>query len=148
MEYDNIQVYPTRKHITLNDKATKVLFNLTQEKLSELINGDHRNVVEKKNHKKKGTVKSGYRLETADNYINIAPLDEYDRAVFDVVISEYDKGNRVISLAMIQRALSGKTADQNNYNSAYNSDKTDKTETDTQDKFEEKDENQTDDINN
>lgn len=119
---ENIQIFPTRKRVVLNDKATKVLFNLTPEQFAKMINGGSRRIVEKKNYKKKGAVKSGYRLETADNYINIAPLDEYDRDIFDVVISEYDNGNRVLSLAMIQRALSGKVGDPNKYHSAYQKD--------------------------
>lgn len=107
---ENYQVIPNRDRICLNDKATKILFNLTQEKYSALLNGKTRNVIEKNNYKKQGTIKSGYRLENAEGYTNIAPLDEYARAILDVAISEYDNGNRIISLAMIQRGLSGKVA--------------------------------------
>ena len=133
MRIENIQIFPSKKRVVLNDKATKILFNLTPEKFANLINGATRNIVEKKNHKKKSKVKSGYRLETADNYISIAPLDEYDRDVFDVAISEYEAGNRVISLAMIQRGLTGKAGDPNKKNSAY------KTAPDKQDKKFDKD---------
>jgi hypothetical protein len=120
MEYDHIQIFPTRKRIVLNDKATRTLFSLTPEQFDRLINGNNRRIVEKKNYKKKGKIKSGYRLETSDNYINIAPLIEFDRDVFDAVISEFEAGNRVISLAMIQRALRGKAGKDNH--SAYTTD--------------------------
>jgi hypothetical protein len=125
MGYENIQMFPTKKRHSLNDKATKILFYLTAEKFSQLINGDSRNIVEK-THKKKGKIRSCYRLETADDYIAFEKLGEYARDVFDVVISEFEEGNRIISLAMIQRALSGKAGDQNKKHSAYTSDKEDK----------------------
>ena len=105
---ENVQVYPTRQRITLNDKATKILFNLTPEKFTDLLNGNTRRIVEKKSYKKQGKVKSGYRLQNEEGYTNIAPIDEYDRAALDTILSEYEEGNTVISLAMIQRALSGK----------------------------------------
>lgn len=108
---ENIQVYPTRKRITLNDKATKFLFNATPENYSKIMKGAKCRITEKKKYKKQGTVKSGYRLQNDEGYTNIAPLEEYDRSVLDCCISEWEEGNRVISLAMIQRALSGKCAE-------------------------------------
>lgn len=111
MDYDNVQVYPARKHITLNDKATKFLFNQTEENYSKLMNGNARGIVEKKHHKKKGEVVSGYRLQNNEGYTNIAPLAEYERDVLDCFLSEYEAGNRIVSLAMIQRALNGRVGD-------------------------------------
>ena len=105
---ENIQITPTEKRTCLNDKATKLLFNITAETYSKITQGKLMGIVEKKNHKKKGKVKSGFTLQNENGYTYIAPLDEYDRAVFDVFISEYEEGNRVISVNMIYRALTGK----------------------------------------
>ena len=109
MELENIQIFPTRKRIELNDIATKKLFNIADNNYSSIIAKNAKaTITEKKNHKKKGNLKSGFKLQNSEGYTNIAPLDEYDRAVLGVCISEYDNGNSYISLSMIQRALSGK----------------------------------------
>lgn len=84
------------------------------------MNGSKRGVIEKKKHKKHGDIKSGYHLQNENGYTNIAPLGEYERAVLDVCISEYDNGTRYISIAIIQRALSGKNCEGNkNGNTPY-----------------------------
>lgn len=125
MNYDSIQMFPTKKRHSLNDKATKILFYLTKETFKKLVKEKKKyGVIEKKQHKKKGEITSTFRLETADDYVAFEKLGEYARDVFDVIISEFDEGNRVISLAMIQRALSGKTGVDKH--SAYTSDKEDK----------------------
>ena len=109
MENNFIQVFPTRQRITLNDKATKILFNLPPNWYEKMINqGKRQNVIEKKNHKKHGKIKSAFSLSSEEGYTQILPLDEHDRAVFDVFTSEFENGNRVLTLPMIQRALSGK----------------------------------------
>ena len=109
MENNFIQVFPTRQRITLNDKATKILFNLPPNWYEKMINqGKRQNVIEKKNHKKHGKIKSAFSLSNEEGYTQILPLDEHDRAVFDVFVSEFENGNRVLTLPMIQRALSGK----------------------------------------
>ena len=106
---DNLQIFPTRQRITLNDKATKLVFNLSPEWFSKMINdGKSKGVIEKKNHKKHGKIKSAFTLSNEEGYTQILPLDEHDRAVFDVFTSEFENGNRVLTLPMIQRALSGK----------------------------------------
>lgn len=109
MDNDNVQVYPTRKHISTNDKHTKLLFNLPPDWYEQMINGGKRQgVIEKKKNKKHGKIKSRFSLSNSEGYTQILPLDEYDRAILDVFNSEYENGNRVISLAQIQRGLSGK----------------------------------------
>ena len=109
MENNFIQVFPTRQRITLNDKATKLLFNLPPNWYETMINqGKRQGVIEKRNHKKHGKIKSAFSLSNEEGYTQILPLDEYDRAVFDVFVSEFENGNRVLTLPMIQRALSGK----------------------------------------
>ena len=111
MSDDNVQIFPTTKRISLNDKATKLLFNLPPDWYYQMIlQKKKQGVIEKKNHKKHGKIKSRFSISNEEGYTQILPLDEYDRAVFDVCISEYEEGNTVISLAMIQRGLSGKNA--------------------------------------
>ena len=108
-DIEQIQIFPTRQRITLNDKATKLLFNLSPEWFSKMINdGKKQGVVEKRNHKKHGKIKSAFSLSNEEGYTQILPLDEHDRAVFDVFTSEFENGNRILTLPMIQRALSGK----------------------------------------
>ena len=49
----NVQVYPATKRVELNDKATKIIFNLTAETYRQLVEQRIKaNVTEKKNHKK------------------------------------------------------------------------------------------------
>lgn len=109
MDNENVQVYPTRKHISTNDKHTKLLFNLPPDWYEQMINGGKsQGVIEKKKQKKHGKIKSRFSLSNDEGYTQILPLDEHDRAVLDVFNSEYEEGNRVISLSQIQRGLSGK----------------------------------------
>lgn len=106
---DNVQIYPTRKRTVLNDKATKLLFNLPPNWYSQMIQKNKKQgVIEKKNHKKHGKIKSHFSISNNEGYTQILPLDEHDRAVFDVCISEHEEGNTFISLSQIQRGLSGK----------------------------------------
>jgi hypothetical protein len=108
-ENTNVQVYPTRKRVVANDKASKILFNLPPDWYSQMINlGKRQGVIEKKKDKKHGKIKSRFSISNNEGYTQILPLDEGDRSVFDVFTSEYEAGNRVLSLAMIQRALTGK----------------------------------------
>ncbi len=109
MDEKNVQLYPTTKRVCLNDKATKILFNLPPDWYSQMIQHNKKQgVIEKKNHKKHGKIKSRFSISNEEGYTQILPLDEYDRAVFDACISEYENGNSCITLAQIQRALSGK----------------------------------------
>lgn len=108
MVTENIQTYPAKTRVCLNDKATKNLFNLTEATYSKIMQGKRMGIVEKKKFKKQGKVKSGFKLQNENGYTYIAPLDEYERAVFDVCISEQEAGNRVISVNMIYRSLTGK----------------------------------------
>ena len=108
-DIEQVQIFPTRQRITLNDKATKLLFNLSPEWFSKMINdGKKQGVVEKRNHKKHGKIKSAFSLSNSEGYTQILPLDEYDRAIYDVFISEFENGNRVLTLPMVQRGLAGK----------------------------------------
>lgn len=107
-----ITIYPNRQRIDLNDKATKNLFNLTPETFKDLENGEQFGVVEKiRRDKKSGKytkIISGYTLQTDEGFTFIAPLDEYDRAVLNVCVTEYANGAEYITLAALQRGVSGK----------------------------------------
>lgn len=109
----SIQVSPSRVRVEPNDKATKVLFGIKDEGYQNLLDGTSRNIVEKRNHKKHGTIRTPYTLTNADGYDNKIPLNEFDRAVLSVCISEWLAGNPYTTPAIILRALIGKVGDQN-----------------------------------
>ena len=113
---DNINIYPTRQRIDLNDKATKNLFNLTPEKFEKLVKqGATFGVVEtKKKSKKTGKfekIVSGYTLTAEKGFTFIVPLGEYERALLNVCVSEYENGAEYITLAALQRGLAGKNCE-------------------------------------
>ena len=103
-----VQIYPSHIRIETNDKDTKVLFGINDENFQDLINGGSRNIVETRNHKKLGTVRSPYTVTNSDGYDNKVPLNEFDRAVLSACISEWRAGNPYITPAMIFRSITGK----------------------------------------
>lgn len=102
------QIYPSRVRVEPNDKDTKVLFGIKDEHYQQLLAGAFRNIVEKRNHKKYGTIKTPYSISNSDSYDNKIPLNEFDRAVLSVCISEWLAGNPYTTVAIIFRALIGK----------------------------------------
>ena len=111
-EIKNVQVYPTKQRIELNDKATKKLFALTRETYQQLIESKLKaQIVETKNHKKFGTIKSSFAIYNEHGFSNFIPLDEHDRAVLSVCVSNWLAGNRYITPAIIYRGLTGKVDD-------------------------------------
>lgn len=91
----NVQLYPSTQRVELNDKATKILFNLTADTYARMLEQNLKfNVVEKKNHKKHGKIKSSFKIQNDNGYTQIVELSEFDRAVYGVCISEYLAGNR------------------------------------------------------
>lgn len=109
MENETLQLYPQQTRVELNDKATKIIFSRSDKSFSNVINGKTLSIVEKKNHKKKGEVVSRCHLQTSNGFTYIAPLGEYERDVLNVCNTAWQAGNRYITYAQIQRALSGKT---------------------------------------
>jgi len=108
----NVQIYPSKKRIELNDKATKRFFNLTRESYQKLLETKAKaTLVEKKNHKKFGTIKSSFSISNKNGFSNFIPLDEHDRAVLSVCVSNWLEGNRYITPAIIYRGLTGKVND-------------------------------------
>lgn len=102
------QLYPSKIRVEPNDKATKFLFGMSDENNDDLLQGVTYNIVEKKNLKKVGNIKSPFQLVNSDNCQDINLLDPYDRAVLAVCISEMLAGNPCTTPAIIYRGLTGK----------------------------------------
>ncbi len=105
----NVQIYPAKKRIEINDKMSKTLFKLPDDAYQKIID-EHKSqgIVEVKNHKKFGKVKSSFTLQHSDGYSDKIPLDEFHRAVLSVCISNWLEGNYYITPAIIYRGLTGK----------------------------------------
>lgn len=103
-----IQLYPSKIRVEPNDKATKFLFGMSDEDNDELLNGATYNIVEKKNFKNIGKLKSPFQLVNSDNFHDNNPLNPYDRAVLSVCVSEQLAGNPCTTPAIIYRGLTGK----------------------------------------
>ena len=106
----NVQVYPSKIRIVPNCKLAKTINNLSTDNFSDLVvNGHERKIREVKKHKKFGDVFSTYKLVlNAEECDDSDPLNEFDRAVLSVCISEWEVGNRYTTPAIIYRALTGK----------------------------------------
>lgn len=108
----NVHFKPTRIRVELNDKVTKRYFNFDPETYDFLINRNGKfNIVEKKNHKKHGKVKTPTSICNAEGYSNVKPLTEFDRAVLCAIIAEQLAGNKYTTVNIIFRALVGKVAE-------------------------------------
>ena len=105
-ENENVQIYPARIRIVPNSKLVKNVCNLSGAAYDRAINGTERKIVETRNHKKFGKVKTPYKL--SNNGDNTEPLDEFDRAVLSVCVSEMEAGNRYTTPSIIFRGLTGK----------------------------------------
>ena len=111
MEKMNVQIYPARERIELNDKITKTVFNLNSEVFEELTHGQTAlGVTELKNHPKFGTVISYVQIFNSDGSVSNEPLNQFDRAVFNVLMSEKLSGNAATTPKVIFRGLTGKIA--------------------------------------
>ena len=104
----NCQVQPSKFRVELNDKQTRVIFSLSEESTNELLDGSTYEIVEKRNFGRVGDIVTSYKLFNADGFENRRPLDQFDRAVLSVCISEYLKGNRFTTVPIIYRGLTGK----------------------------------------
>lgn len=102
----NVQIYPTKERIELNDKMTKVFFNLDQATYNILRSGELAHIVE-----------SSDDDEMLTPFTIIGPYDdppnEFDRAVLSVCTSEYKAGNHYTTPDIIFRALVGKVGEDN-----------------------------------
>lgn len=104
----NVQIYPSAERVEINDKLAKIVFS------KSLKAGKYYSIVEKKNHLTgKGKNKSNKPIKTnftvsGDNGDDFISLNEFDRAVLSVIISEQKKGNLYTTINIIFRALIGK----------------------------------------
>lgn len=70
----NVQIYPAKKRIEINDKMSKTLFKLPDDTYQKIVE-EHKSqgVVEVKNHKKFGKIKSSFSLQHSDGYSDKNP---------------------------------------------------------------------------
>ena len=98
---------PSRIRVEINDKLAKVIFKLSDEGIEDLLNGDTFCIVEKRD-KKLGEITTAYKILNSAGYQILRPFTMFDRFVLAVCISEWLKGNRYTTVAIIYRALTGK----------------------------------------
>ena len=108
-----IQIMPSTECVEVNDAIVKSLFKLSSKKYQRALNGQSFRVKEKRKSNKKDAVYSNINLFNTEGYDDNSPLDEFDRAVLGIIISEYLSGNRYTTVNIIFRALVGKVGDQN-----------------------------------
>lgn len=111
----NVQIYPAKKRIEINDKMSKIVFKMSDTDYKKLVD-EHKEqgVIEVRNHKKFGKVRSSFTLQNADGYNDNEPFDEFHRDVLSVCISNWLEGNRYITPAIIYRGVTGKVNKKSN----------------------------------
>lgn len=111
----NVQIYPAKKRIEINDKMSKIVFKMSGTDYKKLVD-EHKEqgVIEVKKHKKFGKVRSSFTLQNTDGYNDNEPFDEFHRAVLSVCISNWLEGNRYITPAIIYRGVTGKVNKKSN----------------------------------
>ena len=103
-----VQIMPSLECVEPNDKVVKDLFLFGSKSYQKALTGTNYRVKEKKTTKKRDAVFSTIAIQNAEGYEDDSPLDEFDRAVLGVIISEYLAGNRYTTVNIIFRALIGK----------------------------------------
>ena len=103
-----VQITPSTMCVEPNDVFIKTVFNACHSAYKALLRGKFYNVKEKRKTKKKDPVFSKLQLQNVEGYDNDCPLDEHDRDVLGVIISEYLFGNLYTTINIIHRALIGK----------------------------------------
>ena len=107
----NFQVTPSRTRIEINDKTVKSVFGLNSKQYTHLMNGNSRNIIEKRNHPKHGKIVAPISLSNDTDYTDFNPLTEFERDVLSVCISEWANETYYITPAIIFRALVGKVGE-------------------------------------
>ena len=108
----NLRFFPTPYRVEVNDKACKLLFNLSERSFSKLVDFDKRfHVIEKKGHPKHGEVTSNFRLKFTNGYSALNPFTEFDRAVCSAYLSEFVGGKPLTTSSVIYRSITGKIGD-------------------------------------
>lgn len=107
-----VQVTPSAICVEPNDAFIKRLFLIGPKSFKQALQGRKFSVREKRQTAKKDAIYSHLKVTNADGYEDDTPLDEFDRAVLGVIISEYLAGNRYTTVNIIFRALIGKVGDR------------------------------------
>ena len=103
-----VQFTPSHECIEPNDSLIKKIFALDDAAFSKALRGKKFAVKGKSKTQKKPAVFSKATISNVLGYENESPLDEFDRAVLGVIISECLFGNTVMTTNTIYRALIGK----------------------------------------
>ena len=108
-----VQIMPSTVCVEVNELFTKSLFRFGPKSFQKALNGASFRIKEKCASTKNDAVFSHINISNDDDFDDDSPLDEFDRAVLGVIISEYLSGNRYTTVNIIFRALVGKVGDQN-----------------------------------
>ena len=103
----NFQLRPSKTRIEVNDKTSKVVFSRSEFIAQRTNNNLPCAIIEKKKHKKHGTVMTPITL--CSNCTS--PLTEFDRAVLNICVAEWKAGNKYTTVNIIFRALVGKVGE-------------------------------------
>lgn len=110
-DIQNNQIYPSTVRVEINDKIVKVLFRKEHDVTGKFGVLEKKSSKKNKHQKSKGNQSSDvlikYTISTDSGDATII-LDEFDRAVLGVCISEQKAGNLYTTVNVIYRALIGK----------------------------------------
>ena len=109
-EIPNHQIFPSTVRVEINDKIVKVLFRKEHDVTGKFGVLEKKSSKKNKHQKSKGNQSSDvlikYTISTNSGDATII-LDEFDRAVLGVCISEQKAGNLYTTVNVIYRALIG-----------------------------------------
>ena len=103
-----VQLTPSTMCVEPNDVFIKTVFNACRSAYKALLGGKFYNIKEKRKTQKKDAIYSKLEIQNVEGYDNDLPLNECDRAVLGVIISEYLVDNLYTTVNIIHRALIGK----------------------------------------
>ena len=106
-----VQITPSSECVEPNDAFIKGLFRYSMQAYRNALQGKLYRIKERKETKKRDAVYSLMTINNVEGYEDDSPLDEFDRAVLGVIISEYVIGNRYTTVNIIHRALIGKVGE-------------------------------------
>ncbi len=106
-----IQIIPSSECVEPNDAFIKGLFRYGNQAYRNALQGKLYRIKERKETQKRDAVFSLMNINNVEGYEDDSPLDEFDRAVLGVIISEYLVGNRYTPVNIIHRALIGKVGE-------------------------------------
>lgn len=98
-----------KKVLTPNDKLTRWVFNLPEHEFADMIlDGVDNGITENPKVKSKPKVKTKFRFENVGTVeLSSKPLNEFDRAVFDVCVTAQQAGFVGITADTIWRTMTG-----------------------------------------